>query len=114
MRHFLALPYVEIGKFTKELRTRSGYSALGLEFLILTAARTGEIIDVKWGEVDLEKEIWTIPADHMKAGKEHRIPLSSRAIEILRSMTNQSRRKQLFKNQIFTSLIMAIMIYVAV
>lgn len=88
VRHFPALPYVEIGKFTKELRTRSGYSALGLEFLILTAARTGEIIGAKWGEVDLEKEIWTIPADRMKAGKEHRIPLSSRAIEILRSMTS--------------------------
>lgn len=88
VRHFPALPYVEIGKFTKELRTRSGYSALGLEFLILTAARTGEIIGAKWGEVNLEKEIWTIPADRMKAGKEHRIPLSSRAIEILRSMTS--------------------------
>ena len=48
VRHFPALPYVEIGKFTKELRTRSGYSALGLEFLIITAARAGEIIGAKW------------------------------------------------------------------
>ena len=71
VRHFPALPYNEIGAFVKELRTRSGYSALGLEFLILTAARTGEIIGAKWSEIDLAKAIWTIPSHRMKAGAEH-------------------------------------------
>ena len=71
VRHFPALPYNEIGSFVKELRTRSGYSALGLEFLILTAARTGEIIGAKWSEIDLEKAVWTIPSERMKAGVEH-------------------------------------------
>jgi len=88
VRHFPALPYNEIGSFVKELRTRSGYSALGLEFLILTAARTGEIIGAKWSEIDLEKAVWTIPSERMKAGVEHRVPLSSRAVEILESITS--------------------------
>ena len=88
VRHFPALPYNEIGSFVKELRTRSGYSALGLEFLILTAARTGEIIGAKWSEIDLEKAVWTIPSERMKAGVEHRVPLSSRAFEILESITS--------------------------
>ena len=88
VRHFPALPYNEIGSFVKELRTRSGYSALGLEFLILTAARTGEIIGAKWSEIDLEKAVWTIPSERMKAGTEHRVPLSSRAVEILESITS--------------------------
>ena len=88
VRHFPALPYNEIGRFVKELRTRSGYSALGLEFLILTAARTGEIIGAKWSEIDLEKAVWTIPPERMKAGAEHRVPLSSRAVEILESITS--------------------------
>lgn len=88
VRHFPALPYNEIGSFVKELRTRSGYSALGLEFLILTAARTGEIIGAKWSEIDLEKAVWTIPSGRMKAGVEHRVPLSSRAVEILESITS--------------------------
>ena len=94
VRHFPALPYDEIGSFVKELRTRSGYSALGLEFLILTAARTGEIIGAKWSEIDLEKAVWTIPSDRMKAGAEHRIPQSSRAVEILESITSNRNPEQ--------------------
>ncbi len=88
VRHFPALPYEEIGIFLKELRQRKGYSALALEFLILTAARTSEIIGAKWAEIDLEKKVWTLPADRMKAGKEHRVPLCSRAIEILTNITS--------------------------
>ena len=88
VRHFPALPYNEIGSFVKELRTRSGYSALGLEFLILTAARTGEIIGAKWSEMDLEKAVWKIPSERMKAETEHRVPLSPRAVEILKSITS--------------------------
>ena len=94
VRHFPALPYSEISSFISELRTRSGYSALGLEFLILTAARTGEIIGAKWSEIDLEKAVWTIPSERMKAGAEHRIPLSSRAVEILKSITSNRNPKE--------------------
>ena len=88
VRHFPALPYEDIGIFLQELRQRKGYSALALEFLILTAARTSEIIGAKWAEIDLEKKVWTVPADRMKVGKEHRVPLCSRAIEILTNITS--------------------------
>ena len=88
VRHFAALPYKDVGKFVKDLRSRTGYSALGLEFLILTAARTGEVIGAKWNEIDFEKAVWVIPAGRMKAGSEHRVPLCERAIEILRSITS--------------------------
>jgi integrase len=75
VRHFPALPYNNIGIFLQELRQRNGYSALALEFLILTAARTSEVIDAKWSEINLEKKVWTVPASRMKVGKEHRVPL---------------------------------------
>ena len=88
VRHFPALPYEDIGIFLNELRQRKGYSALALEFLILTAARTNEIIGAKWVEIGLEKKVWTVPADRMKVGKEHRVPLCSRAIEILTNITS--------------------------
>ncbi len=88
VRHFPALPYEDIGIFLQELRHRKGYSALALEFLILTAARTSEIIGAKWAEIDFEKKVWTLPADRMKVGKEHRVPLCSRAIEILKNITS--------------------------
>ncbi len=81
--HHAALPYPEIGLFMLSLHRQSGVGALALEFTILTAARTGEVIAAQWDEMDLEKRIWTVPAERMKAGKEHIIPLSSRAVEIL-------------------------------
>jgi integrase len=81
--HHPALPWQEIPAFMAELRERNGISARALEFLILTAARTGEVIGAKWDEIDLHAKVWTIPADRMKAGKEHRVPLSDRAIQIL-------------------------------
>jgi integrase len=88
VRHFAALPYKDVGKFVKDLRSRTGYSVLGLEFLILTAARTGEVIGAKWNEIDFEKAVWVIPAERMKAGSEHRVPLCERAIEILTSISS--------------------------
>ena len=88
VRHFPALPYDEIGTFVTELRRRKGYSAIGLEFLILTAARTGEIIGAKWSEIDFEKAVWTVPQERMKAGTEHRVPLSTRATAILNGITS--------------------------
>ena len=60
-----------------ELRGREGVAAQALEFAILTAARTGEVIGARWDEIDLDAAMWTVPAGRMKAGKEHRVPLSS-------------------------------------
>ncbi len=78
-----ALPYTEIGAFVAELRTLTGTAPLALEFLILTATRTSEATGARWSEIDMAKAVWTIPALRIKAGKEHRIPLSPRALEIL-------------------------------
>jgi len=81
--HHKALAYEKIPEFFVGLRERDATAALALEFTILTAARTGEVIRATWSEVDLDKSVWTIPAQRMKAGKEHRIPLSPRAAAIL-------------------------------
>jgi integrase len=85
-KHHASLHYEKIPQFMAELRDREGISARALEFTILTAARTGETLGANWGEIDLTKKIWTIPAERMKAGKEHRVPLCNRAIEILKLM----------------------------
>lgn len=84
--HHKALPYEALPAFIAQLRTRRATSALALEFAILTAARTGEVIGAMWEEVDLDKGVWTIPAARMKASKEHRVPLSPRATKILRTV----------------------------
>ncbi len=81
--HHPALPYEQAPAFFKALRQREAIAALALEFTILTAARTSETLGATWGEVDLDKAVWTIPAARMKGGKEHRVPLSPRATEIL-------------------------------
>ncbi len=93
--HHKAMPYDAIPAFVGALHKREAVAALALEFTILTAARTGEVIGAKWDEVDLEKAIWIIPASRMKAGKEHRVPLSPRAVEILKS-TQELRKEWLF------------------
>ena len=81
--HHKAMAYDAIPAFTAQLREREAMAALALEFVILTATRTSEALGATWTEVDLDKAIWTVPASRMKAGKEHRIPLSPRAVEIL-------------------------------
>lgn len=93
--HHKAMAYEAIPAFVGALHKRGAVAALALEFTILTAARTGEVIGAKWDEVDLDKAIWTIPASRMKAGKEHRVPLSPRAVEILKS-TQGLRKEWLF------------------
>jgi integrase len=82
--HFAALPYNEVAAFVQKLREGEPTIAnLAFEFLILTAARTGEVLEAKWNEIDLDEAAWTIPASRMKAGREHRVPLSPRCIELL-------------------------------
>jgi len=88
--HHGALPYDHLPAFIDELRTRKSVSALALEFTILTAARTSETIGATWKEIDLDRKIWTIPAGRIKAGKEHRVPLTARAVEILKALNVQS------------------------
>lgn len=79
------MPYVEVPAFVQKLRRDDGGSIaeLAFEFLILTAARTSEVLEARWSEIDLEQAAWTIPAVRMKAGREHRVPLPPRCIEVL-------------------------------
>ena len=87
VEHHAALPYAELPAFMADLRKREGVAAQALEFTVLTAARTGEVIGgARWDEIDLKAGVWTVPAGRMKAGKEHRIPLSSRAVELLKDL----------------------------
>ena len=81
-----ALPYDDIPAFMVTLREKSGIAARALEFLILTAARSGEVRGMTWAEVDLDKRRWTVPGDRMKAGKAHRVPLTDRGVAILAEM----------------------------
>jgi integrase len=81
--HRAALPYREVGAFMVELRQLTDASARVLEFQILTAARSGEVVGATWGEIDLAERLWTIPGERMKAGKEHRMPLSDAAVAVL-------------------------------
>jgi integrase len=83
VEHHDAIPYRDMGAFMAELRTKKGTPARALEFAILTATRTGEVIGARWSEIDLDDELWTVPGERMKAGREHRIPLSDRAVAIL-------------------------------
>jgi integrase len=90
VKHHEAIAYGEMPAFMSELRARKGVSARALEFTILTAARTGEVIGAKWSEIDVQKGLWTIPAGRMKAGREHRIPLSDRAIDALADLPREA------------------------
>lgn len=84
--HHASMPYKDVPALIQRLQKLSAMSARGLEFLILTAARTGEVIGATWAEFDLEAGIWTVPAERMKAGREHRVPLPARATEIVKTL----------------------------
>lgn len=86
VEHHPALPYTDMGEFLADLHQQDGVGARALEFLILTATRTGEVIGARWEEFDLVAKMWTMPAERMKAGKEHRVPLSERALAIVEEM----------------------------
>lgn len=83
VRHHPALPHTEIAAFMAELSERNGIASRALAFTILSAARSGETRNMTWGEIDLDARVWTIPAGRMKAGKEHRVPLTDAAIALL-------------------------------
>ena len=90
--HFAALSYEQMPEFMKELRLRQGrgVGSVALEFCILTASRTGEVLGMQWSEVDWTKQTWTVPASRMKMGLEHVVPLSNRVMEILRMQQQHS------------------------
>ena len=81
----------DVPAFVSRLRASSSLSTIALEFLILTACRTSEVRLAVWDEIDLENRVWTIPKERMKAGREHRVPLSDRCIEILDDLSDQRR-----------------------
>jgi integrase len=97
--HHAAMPYSDVPKFIAELREREATAARGLEFCILTATRTSEALEARWREIDLDAKVWTLPAGRTKAGREHRIPLSERALEILREMEKGKSGKFVFPGQ---------------
>jgi integrase len=96
VQHLPALPYAEIGVFMAELRGSGRIAALALEFTILCATRTNETVGARWGELDLELKIWTIPAIRMKRDREHRIPLSEAALTVLKSMAEIRQDDRVF------------------
>jgi integrase len=96
VKHHAALPYQEAPAFMAKLRDLEGIAARALEFTILTASRTGEVIGAKWGELNFNEGVWTIPAERMKAKKEHRVPLSTRALTILREMEKVKHSEYVF------------------
>jgi integrase len=97
--HHAALPYVEMPAFIAELRPRGAMAALALEFCVLTAARSGEVYGARWNEFDLANKLWTVPAARMKAGREHRVPLSGRAVSILRHLEEARTSEFVFPGQ---------------
>jgi integrase len=94
--HHAALPYEDMPGFMAALRARDAIAARLLEFTILTAARTGEAIGARWDEFDLERGDWSIPAKRMKAGKPHRVPLSPRALAIVKEMATAKTGPHVF------------------
>lgn len=92
VKHRPALTYSQIGDFITGLEKQGGTAALAMAFTILTAARTSEVIGATWNEFDLQKKTWTVPADRIKAGREHRVPLSEAALKILRTLKSQQEK----------------------
>jgi integrase len=96
VEHHQSLPYAELPGFMHALRPRQAVAARALEFLILTAARTGEVLGAQWSEIDLAAKTWTVPAERMKAHREHRVPLSDAAVAVLRSVHRENGNPYVF------------------
>lgn len=86
VKHHAAMPWADVPAFAVSLRKDTSVSARALEFVIATAARTGEVIGATWGEVDLKAKIWTVPGERMKGGRSHRVPLTKPALRVIREM----------------------------
>jgi integrase len=90
VEHHAALDYHQIGAFMQDLRDVHGVAARALEFLVLTCSRTDEVRGARWSEIDLDARLWVIPATRMKGRREHRVPLSTAAIKLLRALDRSS------------------------
>jgi integrase len=91
VEHFAAVPYDEVPGFMAALQGEDTVMARALEFLTLTAARSGEVLGATWDEIDLAKRVWTVPGERMKGGREHRVPLSNRAGELLEQLPRETK-----------------------
>jgi integrase len=96
VKHHAALPYTEVGKFMHKLRQLGGLQSDALEFVILTAARTGEAMGMRGREIDWSAKTWTVPGERMKAGRPHVVPLSDRALKILKARAPKDRDALIF------------------
>jgi integrase len=93
------MPYRDVPAFVARLRACESVSALALEFTILTAGRTGEVLGAVWQEMDLDEKVWTVPASRMKAGREHRVPLTARVLNILETVKKVRTGEHVFPGQ---------------
>lgn len=98
VKHQPAVPYQEIGGFMRHLRTNQSISARALEFLILTAVRSGSVRMAEWSEIDFARKLWIIPAAHTKAKREHRVPLPPQAIKLLKALPRLANVDVIFPN----------------
>ena len=96
VKHQPALPYYQAGDFMSKLRKNESISAKALQFLILTGVRSGSVRLAEWSEIDLTKKLWTIPAEHTKARREHRVPLQTQAIALLKSLPKIAGNNKVF------------------
>ena len=96
VEHHAAMAWADVPAFMAELRQRSSMSAWALQFTILTACRTGEVIGAQWSEFDLDAGLWTIPAARMKAHREHRVPLTPAAVDLLRALPRMQGSDSVF------------------
>ena len=96
VEHYAAVPYGEVPAVMAELRRREGVAAKAMRFMVLTATRPGETLGATWSEIDFNTKTWTIPAPRMKAEKEHKVPLSPAAIEVLNSLPREAGNDHLF------------------
>jgi integrase len=97
--HHAAMSYADVPTFIANLQSRQATAALALEFAILTAARSGEVLGARWDEFDLERGVWAVPAARMKAGREHRVPLPRRALKIVKALHEKRDGEFVFAGQ---------------
>jgi len=97
--HHAAMKYDEVPAFAAKLRTHDAMAARALEFLILTASRSGEVLEATWDEIDLQAKVWTVPKERMKAGREHRVPLTDTAVAILDAISTAAKEGYVFPGQ---------------
>lgn len=99
VKHHAALAYGDVGSFMVDLRMRDAVAARALEFLIMTVTRTSETLNARWDEIDFANRMWTIPAERMKAGRDHRVPLSNAAIVVLDGLSAIRKSEYIFPGQ---------------